>query len=182
MNHIMKIKSAHKLFDDTVTEDSIKKMCHALFDIIAKKERKFFTGSDLEGWLNDARFQLFKDSVQSGGARRVYGIVELQKKLVTVLQDIVTYAEGNFNEVLDYWIGLQKHNFRNVAVPDRAFTTGIESDKYSVLLFDFSDLESSGNKWEWRSGLTCGSRHNYDINMFNVLKKAIQQRVNAGAK
>ena len=178
VNHIMRIKGNHKLFDDTVTETSVKKMCHELFNAIANYDRKFFTGSDIEGWINDAKFQLFKSAVQSGGSNKTYGIHELKDKMETVLQDIVTYAESNFIEVLDYWIGLKNHQFRNVAVPDISFDTDKKYDKYDAMLFDFSDLQSTGNKWEWRTGLTCNSQYKYDANMFNVLKKAILQRMN----
>ena len=176
--HIAMSRRDHDLFDDSVNDASVREMCGELFDIIAQHDRQFFIGSDLEDWLKNARFQLFKRALREGRQKREYGIDDLKKQLLATLGNVVTYAQSNYAEVLDYWIGLRNHEFRNVAVPEPLSGDAKPADKYSAMLFDFSDLRlCKGNKWEWDPALQCHSPHRYDRQMLDALKRDILNRL-----
>lgn len=162
-------KDAPALFDDSITDMDLQAICADVFEEISHFERKFFTGSDIEGMLRDAKSELFDDMSKSGG----YGINEFREVLFGAAKNTITYSETNFEGLLDYWIDLRFQQFRNAAVPDSV--TGDE--KYQYMLFDFSDLQYDGSKWGWRNDLKCGSKYEYDKNMFRVLTKSIMNRI-----
>ena len=170
-SHIMKIQRDYNLFDNSVNPKSVTGMGHELFEQIAKNKRQFFTGSDLEGWFNDARFLLFKEAVQAS-KRSPVSIDALRIKLYDALNNVMTYAETNFDELIEYWLGMKDHPFRNIACPD----VKKGDSKYNYMLFDFPDLQFNGREWNWKPDLVCRSKRQYDINMFNELKNAILLR------
>lgn len=177
--HILRLKDdAPLLFDASVFSDSVREMGYRLFDSISNQEHKFFTGSDIEGLVSDAKALMFEDlsrDLSNGGA---YSIEDLEVCLFQAMKSTITYTESNYDEVLDYWIGLRTHQFHNVAVKEVEGGDDNNS-KYTYMLFDFSDLQYDGASWNWRKGLKCFSRQQYDKNMFNQLTVSLKKRISS---
>jgi len=168
-NHMKKMKKDNPaLFDDGITDKDLLKLCHLTFDEAAKYERKYFTGSDITGLIEDARSELFDDLTGSGE----YSIDDSKKVIFEVVKNSLTYSETNFEGVLDYWLALKRQEFRNTAAPEKSN----QGDKYEYMLFDFSDLQNDGKEWKWRKDLECKSKHIYDQKMFKVLTESILKR------
>ena len=171
-NHLCNIKNQFPhLFALSVTEESLFSLCAEVFEEIAKEyKNKFFTGSDIEGLVRDAKFELFLDVSRIGN----YSIDDFRKVLLDTIEKTITYSETNFDNILDYWIELRAQRFHNTAVLEEAKS---EEDKYQYILFDFSDLQYDGSNWNWKKGLTCNSSYEYDKNMFKVLTEGIKRRI-----
>lgn len=178
-NQIRRIKSeAPELFDASVDEDAVRRMSDVLLAEMTAYENRFFTGSDLEGLLADVKEQMFLDRSRDVSGGNPYNADELREHLLRVARRTITYAEGNFNEVIDYWIGLKYHRFYNAAVVDAVDIDSADPDaKYRYMLFDFSDLQDDGSGFKWREGLRCRSDHPYDLEMFERLTKGIENRM-----
>lgn len=169
-NHLCKIREeAPGLFEGTITDADLQGLCEEVFNEIAKYEHKFFTGSDIEGLVRDAKSELFDDMTRDGN----YSIDDFRNALLHVVGNTITYSETNFDGLLDYWIELKSQQFRNTAVADGETADG----KYNYMLFDFTDLQYDGSVWKWRKGLECNSQYKYDKNMFNVLTESIKNRI-----
>lgn len=175
MNHLYRIRQdTPGLFAQGATEDALRKMCGGIFEGAAKAKHKFFTGSDIEGLVRDARSELFDDMEREGP----YTVEEWETALRHAVEHSLTYAETNFEGLLDYWLGLRKQQFRNTAVPEQEEKEG----KYRYMLFDFTDLEYDGSSWEWRKGLECHSACAYDKNMFQVLTESLKRKAGDNGK
>lgn len=159
---------APELFDHTVTSQLFR-LSDEVFDAAAKLEGKFFTGSDIEGLLQDAKSLLFQRDEPIP-----YSYETVKRALLQTLQHYQPYGETNFAEILDYWTALQKHPFLHAAMPENASA----EDKGKYMLFDFSDFVYDGRSWSWKDGLSCTSPYPYDQAMFQVLKSGIGRHQN----
>ena len=187
-----------KLFDKTVydpkTTDQkndqentrkLEAICNKAFEEIAGMERKFFTGADMEGLVQDIKTMLFN----SADSMLPYNGENLRKLLVYAARKSKPYGETNFQETVEYWCDMQKNPFLNVGVPEPSGVPKdfgkVEKDEkdriYEYIPFDFTDLRFDGKTWTWRSDLRCVSDKNYDKNMFKELQKPILQQMNLRA-
>ena len=159
---------APELFDEAVI-GSCTALGNEIFETIAEMPRKFFTGADLEGLIQDAKSDLF-----NRGQELPYNYIIFKEALIEAAKRSKPYAETNFVDVLDYWIDLQARSFQSAAVSD----TCDGEEKYKYLLFDFTDIENDGKCFKWRKGLACRSEYAYDQRMFKALKEGIENRMN----
>lgn len=159
---------APELFHETILKNCAT-LGNEIFDGISKMPRKFFTGADIEGLIEDAKSSLFNN-----GQELPYTYDIFKAVLLETAKRSKPYAETNFADVLDYWIDLQACSFQSAAVPDSCD----QDEKYNYILFDFIDIENDGKQWKWRKDLTCRSQNAYDQNMFATLKDGIENRIN----
>lgn len=161
---------APDLFSQNLKSNFIK-LGHELFDEIAKLDRKFFTGADIDGLIQDAKSVLFQQDVPIP-----YDYQTFRAALIQTAQGSQPYGETNFIEVLDYWLALQAHPFLNAAVPEALRN---QPEKYNYMLFDFSDFISDGTKWTWKTSISKRTfQHVYDRNLFDALKSGLENHKN----
>jgi len=164
-------------------EKKLEAICEKAFEKIAAMKRKFFTGADLEGLVQDVKMMLF----QSSDDHLPCSAEKLTELLVYAAQKSKPYGETNFPETVEYWCDMQKNPFLNVGVPEPAGVPGEEKGQqkkngiYDFIPFDFTDLHFDGSTWSWRDGLNCVSDRKYDQNMFKELKDPILQQMNLRA-
>lgn len=175
LNQIVKTQEASpKLFNASVNCKSIEEMGHRVFEKVAAYEHRFFTGADIEGVIADVKEMMFNDmSRDISDGNSSYGIEELEKYILCVVKNTISYAESHYDEVLDYWIGLRAHQYHNVAVKENDDT----ESKYRYMLFDFADIQYDGKEWRWRKDLKCISEYSYDKKMFMQLTESIKKRI-----
>lgn len=146
----------------------------ALFDEISKMDRKFFTGADIEGLIQDAKSLLFQRDEPLPYSYKVF-----KEALIQTARRSQPYGETNFQEVLEYWSALRDHPFLNAAVPEALRN---QQDRYQYMLFDFSDFTYTGDRWTWKDMPPCASPHPYDKNMYDALKNGILAFKNDSSK
>ena len=196
VTHLKKTaQKAPELFDKTIVKGKngeevevdtkkLEEVCNKVFEQIAGMKRKFFTGADLEGLVEDMKEMLFSsnDSILPCNDEK---LVQL---LVYVAKKSKPYGETNFHEIVEYWCDMHKNPFLNVGAPETIgvpedFSKVDDSNKiYKYVLFDFTDIQFNGKEWKWREGLKCASEKKYDRNMFDELKDPILQQMNQRVK
>lgn len=151
-------------------EIDFKKLAKEVFDYIASLDRKFYTGADIEGVIDDAKSEIFNQNMTLP-----IKYADFKEKILIAVRNSQPYGETNYQDVVEYWLALKNHPFFNAAVPDDYSKT----DRRREEIFSFSDFYSEGNRWKWAPDTKCLSDDPYDKKMFDSFRKSIEQYANS---